>query len=610
MGHAHAGNSTLFHARAPWTRALLLLALALTLIGALGAGVAKAEDESSNTVAFSCNAITFKYTGFPNANGNTVLEQITVDGTKEYVKDFTFNGPTGENTVKLPITPGFHKVDARTSWATNGARGGRDIPDRGGVTCEADPELTIVKKQHFAPKGEFVKTVLPGGKVGETVDYEMIVTNTGNVPLALSPIEDPKCDPGTIAGGPGEAELAVAASTTYTCTHKLTAADQKAGVYTNTASIEATPPPSSHMGVEANSAPLSVTSNTVVVELPTPENSAGFSCSSVTYTFTGFPNEPGNTVLELIHVDGSLFYEGTFTFNGSFGTNTIPLNLSPGHHKVDARSRWKTNGFKGGRDIKLNKGITCAAAPEPSFDISKDQEIAGSESGFTSAPLTAKVGQTDDYRITVTNTGNVPITLSSFSDPNCDPGTIAGGPSGAIEPSTSTTYTCSKLLSGVGSFSNTASVTGTPPVGDGSAVNKSSNTVSVEVPAEPGFSLVKEQSLGEAATTAPISGHVGETVTYVLTITNTGNVPLSFSEAGLTDAHCDPGTRTGVFSGEVAPGQSQVAGTCSHELTTADAEAGQYENTATETGTPPEGEGTPLEVSSNTVITEASFKPV
>jgi hypothetical protein len=599
MVHAHAGSRAAGQLRAPWSRALMLMALALTLLGVLGAGVAKAEEVAANTVAFSCNSVTFRFTGFPNAPNNTVLEVVTVDGKTASAGDFTFNGPTGENTVKVPIAPGFHKVDARTAWNTNGVKGGRDIPDRGGITCAADPELSIVKKQHFAPKGEFATTTLPGGKVGKTVDYEVIVTNSGNVPLTLSPLNDPNCDPGTIAGGPGESPLAVGASTTYTCKHVLTSADQTAGSYTNTASSTGTPP-------EGDGPPTTVPSNPVVVELPTPSDSVGFSCGAVTFTFTGFPNEPNNTVSEFIHVDGQLFYEGTFTFNGSFGTNTIPLTLTPGKHKIDARAHWKTNGFGGGRDIPLRHGLTCSA-PEPGFDISKDQEIAGSATGFTSAPVSAKVGQTDDYKITVTNTGNVPITLSAFSDPNCDEGTIAGGPSGALAPAASTIYTCSRLLSSVGEHTNTASVTGTPPAGDGAAVNHSSNTVSVDVPAEPAFTLVKEQAEpGGLFTTAPVAGKVGETISYKLTVTNTGNVPITFSEGGFSDAHCDPGTLEAVFVGELGPSESHTAGMCTHTLTKEDAEAGEFENSATEQGTPPEGDGAPFEVTSNTVIAEAS----
>ena len=52
----------------------------------------------------------------------------------------------------------------------------------------------------------------------------------------------------------------------------------------------------------------------------------------------------------------------------------------------------------------------------PSFTIEKTQEIKGSGAGFTKAPLTGKLGQTVDYDITVTNTGNVSLSLSGLTD--------------------------------------------------------------------------------------------------------------------------------------------------------------------------------------------------
>jgi uncharacterized repeat protein (TIGR01451 family) len=119
--------------------------------------------------------------------------------------------------------------------------------------------------------------------------------------------------------------------------------------------------------------------------------------------------------------------------------------------------------------------------PEPEFTIEKRQKIAGSESGFTTSPLTGAIGQTVDYQITVTNTGNEALATLNFSDPRCDEGTIVGGPGEApLAPGGSTTYSCSRLLSSTGSYANDATVTGTPA--DGNPVTHTSNRVEVVVP--------------------------------------------------------------------------------------------------------------------------------
>jgi len=119
--------------------------------------------------------------------------------------------------------------------------------------------------------------------------------------------------------------------------------------------------------------------------------------------------------------------------------------------------------------------------PAPSFTIEKLQEIAGSKAGFTRSPLTGALGETVDYEIVVTNTGNVPLALSGFSDERCDANTLAGGPGEAVLPAgASTTYTCTRALTAEGKFSNEAVVTGTPPGGTPST--HTSNQVVVEVP--------------------------------------------------------------------------------------------------------------------------------
>jgi hypothetical protein len=126
-------------------------------------------------------------------------------------------------------------------------------------------------------------------------------------------------------------------------------------------------------------------------------------------------------------------------------------------------------------------------APEPSFTIEKTQQIAGSGAGFTSATLTGAIGETVEYRISVANTGNVPLALSGFNDPYCAPGTIAGGPGEAqVAPGGRTVYTCTHLLSATGPYVNVAEVTATPP-GESALPSLPSNKVEVDVAAENEF---------------------------------------------------------------------------------------------------------------------------
>src|SRR5436190_7191721 len=101
--------------------------------------------------------------------------------------------------------------------------------------------------------------------------------------------------------------------------------------------------------------------------------------------------------------------------------------------------------------------------------------------------------------------------------------------------------------------------------------------------AEPAFSIEKLQEIGgggKGFTASPLTGALGQTVHYQITVKNTGRVDETFSD--FTDPHCDAGTIAG------GPGASPVASegsttfTCSHVLTS----PGTYFNEASLSGRP------------------------
>jgi len=353
-----------------------------------------------------------------------------------------------------------------------------------------EPAFSIEKRQEIAGSGGGFTTSPLTGAVGQTVDYQVTVTNTANVDETFSGFTDANCDAGTIGGGPGSSPLAPGESTVYTCRHVLT----QAGTYTNEATVT---------GNSAGGRPLQKTSNHVEV-----------------------------LVLE------------------------------------------------------------------SAFKVEKRQLIAGSGEQFTSAKLTGAIGQTVDYEIIVTNTGGTALTFSTFADPRCDPGTIAGGPgAGSVAPGSSTTYTCSHVLASEGAYVNVATVTGAPP--GGGPLTHESPPVEVEVHAAPApaMTIEKLQQIAGSSTgftTSTLSGKVGATINYEIVVHNTGNVPLTLS--GFADGRCDAGTIAGGPGGSpVAPGASATY-TCSHVITTEDA----VTNIASVTGTPP-GEA-PISVTSHEVV--------
>ena len=348
-----------------------------------------------------------------------------------------------------------------------------------------------------------------------------------------------------------------------------------------------------------------------------------FSCTAVTWSYKGFKAGSKNVVLERLRIDDTEAPEEVFgraSFEGPDGGNTMVIDPPGGTYGLDAFAKWKGNGQKGSWDI-LGK-MKCPVRPE--FEVKKLQKLAGSAEELTASTITGQLGDTVEYSIVVKNTGNVPLTLGSatepfsgFSDAHCDPGTLTGGTDGKpLAILESTRYKCTHLLDkadeAAGSYTNTATVTATPPSGDGAPKIEPTNTVVVTVSpappiALPALSIEKLQQIegsGAGYTTTPLSGQVGQTVDYEILIDNTGNVPLNLEN--LSDPHCDPGTLTGGVGDVALPVGESTTYTCKHQLVSADEAAGKYENTVSLTAYPPPGEGSPFAQTSNTVVVTVS----
>jgi hypothetical protein len=456
------------------------------------------NERYNGVVTSTCTMVSWMFRRFPNMPGNSVNEIITVAHMAKVIRTSRFNGEGALVYTPINPPPGKSPLDTGAKWRTNGLHGGFDIHAR--KHCPPAPAFTIEKKQRIGTSATFTKEPLIG-LVGQIVEYEMIVQNTGNVPLVLSNFTDPHCDPGTIKGGRGETPLQAGPtpeageSTTYTCSHQLTNSE----LFRNSASVTATPPPGDGL-------PLTHESNTVVVNGPIPvlriEKRQKIEGEYTTSPLTG---KVGQTVeYEIIVTDAgstSLTLSGFSDENCEAITGGPSKALTPGesttyfcHHLLtgaDQTAGSHTNEASvtgtppeeapiAATSNKVVVTLGPPPPPKPELSVEKLQKITGA---FTKEALTGKVGQTVEYEIIVTDTGNTPLTLSGFTDANCD--TITGGPSKELLPTESTTYLCHHVLTSAdqtaGSHTNEASVTGTPP--EGAPIPKTSNKVVVTLQA-------------------------------------------------------------------------------------------------------------------------------
>jgi hypothetical protein len=209
-------------------------------------------------VEIGCAVIDWHFENFSGDEHtkHTVTEIVSIDGARTEYR-FTFEGPSGSNETPVGASASEHLIDALARWADNGAFGNWDIAAHR-VCGGGGPghSYTIEKRQKIGSEG-YVTTPLHG-EVGQTIEYLIVVTNTGSEFLDLSKFTDPRCDANTIKG-PKELLLAPETAARYTCTHVITPADAEAGSYLNSAEITATP-----FGHEE---PLTTPSNTVEVTI-------------------------------------------------------------------------------------------------------------------------------------------------------------------------------------------------------------------------------------------------------------------------------------------------------------------------------------------------------
>jgi uncharacterized repeat protein (TIGR01451 family) len=436
------------------------------------------------------------------------------------------------------------------------------------VVVEEEPSFTIEKLQRVDGVGGFTRTEL-GGKIGQTVEYQMVVRNTGNLSLRFAKLSDSGCEGIAPAG---EATVAAGGQQTYTCHHTLGAVRS----YSNEASIE-------------DNRFQTATSNRVVVSVPeepsfTIENEAAGSFTK--HELFGKPGQTveydivvkniGNVALKFGKL-GDLVTEETATESGKFRCEAI----SPGgevavavggeqtytcHYKLMAVGKYTAEATiedNHGQKETSNR-VLVTVVGEPSFTIEKLQELEGTGTGLTKAELSATVGENVVYEIVVKNTGDVALTFHELSDPDCE--AIAPSGEATLPAGEEGIYYCFAELRTPGKHTNEASIE------DNYGAKETSNQVVVNVPAEPAFTIEKLQSVEDAGfTKGEVTGKLGRTVDYEVVVTNTGDVPLEFGK--LTDGGCEAIAPAGEV--EVPVGGQQVY-TCQHVLTN----IGAYENEA------------------------------
>ncbi|MGY3795904.1 DUF7507 domain-containing protein, partial [Aquimarina sp. 433] len=167
---------------------------------------------------------------------DTVIDIVTTDGSASEPGDYTevittVTIPAGSTSVTVDI-PVIDDAIVEPS---------EDLTVSGtvtsGNTSNTDPSgtVTITDNEIPNPSLSVIKTVRVAGSVlNDVIEYDIVVTNTGNVTLTDIEITDDNADAGSIVGSP-IASLAPGASVTVTANQTITQANIDAGFIENSA---------------------------------------------------------------------------------------------------------------------------------------------------------------------------------------------------------------------------------------------------------------------------------------------------------------------------------------------------------------------------------------
>jgi uncharacterized repeat protein (TIGR01451 family) len=380
-------------------------------------------------------------------------------------------------------------------------------------------------------------------EVGETISYTFDVSNDGNLTLTSVSVTDPLVSPITCPSGNPIPTMAPGASEQCTGTYTIVQADIDAGQRDNTATATGSSPGGTDdvTDQDSDSVNLPATADILIDKVGTYNGGALAQVGdTISYTFAVTNN--GSSTLTSVAVTDPLVPVITCPS----GNNPI-LSLAVGVTETCTGSYTVTQA-----DIDAGQvDNTATANSNEAGPITDDETVmlptravlALDKVGTFNGGATAQVGDTISYTFTVSNTGNVTLTIISVTDPLVSPITCPSGnnPIASLAPGASEICTGSYSVTQAdidnGSRDNmaTADSVQTEPVTD-----------SESVPLPQGLLLTVVKSSPTSSIGAPMD------VSYSYLVTNAGDTTLTaimLVDDNITSAMSCPGT-------SLAPGAS------------------------------------------------------
>ncbi len=455
------------------------------------------------------------------------------------------NGGTAsfELTVTAPATSG--SIINHASTSTTGG-GDPTTPPGSGCVSNASTSCAQAPTEVQAPGLSIVKSVTSSGPyvLNSTIAYSFLVTNTGTVPLTDVVVTDTL--PNLSAISCPSTTLALGADMTCTATYVVTQADVNAGNVHNSATASGTPPVT-----DPSNPPTPITTPPSEIDTPITQTPGLSIVKSVTssgpyavgsvidYQFVVTNN--GNVALMGVSVVDTLVGLSPITYDwpgvagellaGQSVTATASYTVTQAD--VNAGNVYNTATAVGMPPVTnpSNPPPPLTTPPSdtdtqilqsPAISVTK-QAVLTTDNGTAGA---GNIGDVITYTVTVTNTGNVPLTditvLDSFQGGapvalTCAPTTLAVGETALCDQYTHT-ITLEEVNAGV-ALENVVDASGVFAGATGTVTVTGNSSALIDVETDPhAIRLSKSVSVREV--------NIGDLVRYTLTVENVGTTHL------------------------------------------------------------------------------------
>ncbi|ROP73589.1 putative repeat protein (TIGR01451 family) [Frigoribacterium sp. PhB107] len=565
------------------------------------------------------------HTWVVTSTGDVTVRDVAVADEQPDLSDISFVSWTGQGDFARVLAPGASatftarhvltqaEVDAgvlvtratATAVGDDAAATPVSATDAVPLVLPSSPALAVDKEARWADGGS--------GRVGDVVEYRVLVTNTGTVTLTDVVVSDPlpglsvvTYTGGTADGWPDAAGvLAPGESVVATARYAVTQADVDAGSVVNAASASGVPPTGAAAVASdaatiatADVAPRLAVTKTQVL----PEGAAGVAGDTVPFTFT-VTNTGSVTLTDVRLADGQAGLGDLVVgpWPGAVGA------LAPGQSVTATAGYVLTQADVDAGAIASTVTATGTPVRGPGGPGSPGgpADVSASADGRTplvadAALVMAKTGalrgsgladDVVDWTITLRNEGGVTLSGVQVADPLPGLSPLVLGPwptvEGRLAPGESVTAVATSTLTqadvDAGAVTNTATASSTRPTGE--AVGAAAQATVRTAPAVAGLTVAKTQVMADGAT-----GKAGDVLQLGYVVRNAGSVTLR----GVTLSDAQPGLSQIVFGtwpgepGVLEPGQS-VTASATYVLTQRDVDAGIVTSEVTATGEAPGG---------------------